>query len=136
MHTSLRKVQILCSTAIDFKGIRSREGLHVDNTHPNYKSYKGIPIHRVTPEFTINMQEFNQLIEGKNIWDYSSLKTLLENRPNHTQFFINLFNNQKTNPFSGKIIHSTYLPYATILFSTIYFHKLNIPSVCIPYPYV
>ena len=47
MHLSQIKVQILCSTAIDFKGIRSREGLHVDSSHPNYKSYKSIPIHRI-----------------------------------------------------------------------------------------
>lgn len=133
MHSSHRKVQILCSTAIDFKGIRSREGLHVNNNHPNYNSYNGIPIHRIIPEFTINMQEFNQLIEFNNLWDNSNFKNLLDNGPNHTKFFKNLLENRNTTPFSGKLIHSTYLPYATVLFSLIYSHQMNIPSVCTPF---
>jgi len=133
MHASDRKVQILCSTAIDFKGIRSRKGLHVENNHPNYSSYKGIPIHRIVPEFTIDMQEFNQLLKGNDVWDNSNYKSLLENGPNHTKFFLNLLKNRKTIIFTGKIIHSSYLPYAPILFSSIYSHHLNIPSVCTPF---
>ncbi|TFG14087.1 MAG: glycosyltransferase family 1 protein [Promethearchaeota archaeon] len=133
MHSSQLNVQILCSTAIDFKGIRSRDGLHTERSHPNYKSYKGIPIHRIIPEYTSNMQEFNLLLEGKNVWDGSNYKSLLENGPNHTKFFIDLLKNRKTTNFSCKIIHSSYLPYASILFGSIYSHQLDIPSVCTPF---
>ena len=72
-------------------------------------------------------------MEGNNVWKNSNFKSLLENGPNHTKFFNNLLKNRKTTAFSGKIIHSTYLPYATILFSLIYSHQLNIPSVCTPF---
>ncbi len=133
MHSSHLNVQILCSTAIDFKGIRSREGLHTDSSHPNYKSYKGIPIHRIIPEYTSNMQEFNQLLEGKNVWDGSNYKSLLKNGPNHTKFFIDLLKNRKTTNFYSKIIHSSDLPYASILFGSIFSHQLGIPSVCTPF---
>ncbi len=122
--------QILCSTSIDFKGIHDSTGLHIDPNHKFYSSYKNIPIHRIPPEYEINHNEFRYLLQKMNLhWD-SSYTAILENGPVHIQF---LLSQLKKPSYTAELIHSTYLPYATVILALIYAKILKVPSICTPF---
>jgi len=137
MQQNLKHAQIICSTSVDFKGLRSPNGSHVDISHPNYTTYKNLSVRRISPEFNYKEPEFLQLINGIDIPICSSVFQMLKNGPNHTRFFTYLIQEFSRNPHvKPKLIHSTYLPYATILFALIFSQKLQIPSVCTPFYHI
>jgi glycogen(starch) synthase len=130
MHHDSRKILVLCSSAVDYKAIHNPNGLKITPNHPNYTSYKRIPILRASPEYSYDFQVFQDLLFASSFPLDIPVEDLLKIGPNHTRFMLNNFNQ---NLWETKIIHSAYLPYATILFASLYSRKMHIPSVCTPF---
>lgn len=133
MHQVSRKTQVLCSTAIDYKGIRSPNGQLVKPTHPAYSSYKNIPILRVPSEYSVDLQDVHEILRISKFPNDFPYNKLLETGPNHTKYFLDVLQRKSWNI---KLIHSTYLPYATILFALFFSRKMDIPSVCTPFYHI
>ncbi|MBN2154985.1 MAG: glycosyltransferase family 4 protein [Candidatus Lokiarchaeota archaeon] len=124
---------IYCSTSIDFKGIRTPKGLHISSEHPNYYSYMKIPLKRLNPEYSTRSSTLKHIFNHLEIPYNPIFANLLKIGPNHSQFFSEIMNLNKKELKKHHIIHSTYLPYATILFAYIYSRILGVPSICTPF---
>ncbi len=136
MRSISKNIEILCSTSVDFKGLHSKDGYHIKPNNPYYFSYENIPITRISPEYHSNPQEFDHFAAGITFQLSESVEKILEQGPIHTKYFIKLLNKFKSQDLSYKLIHSSYLPYATVLYSLIYSKKVNIPSICTPFVHI
>jgi len=135
---------ILCSNAIDFKAFKSNKGLFIKPEDPNFKSYRGIKLHRIqiNHENYKNPIKFNSAInEIKNFCEKINLNLTMEMI---TEFFSNGpdFNNFIKKIMDGKVkliahlIHTTFLPYSPLLYSLIISKLYNIPSICTPFYHI
>lgn len=146
LATNLKKfhndnVDLWCSNSIDFKGLSSPDGRILNPNHENYYSYLGIPIKRFEIDYK-NLTDDKNLSEitketidlvnlvGLNL-SRETITKFLKNGPNLNHHIAKLIQNKSN--FSDDIIHSTYIPYANILYSLIIAQSLQKPSVCTPF---
>ncbi|MCP4761957.1 MAG: glycosyltransferase family 4 protein, partial [archaeon] len=135
---------IICSNSVDFKGLRSKDGLILDENNPHYYHYKKIPIQRVTPnyEYLENKEKFNYSVENLQSLarsvslslDNKVISGLLRNGLNLTSYFSDLVANRKN--LGIDVIHSTFLPYSSLLYSLILARYQKIPAVCTPFYHI
>ena len=146
LATNLKKihddnVNLLCSNSIDFKGLSSPDGRILKPNHENYNSYLGIPIRRFEIDYKNIKDEkiFSEIT--KEMIDLAELAELkirkeiiirfLKNGPNLNHHISKLIRNKLN--FTADIMHSTYIPYANIIYSLIIAKSLQKPSVCTPF---
>lgn len=137
-------VGVLCSNAIDFQGLKTEDGLLLQSNHPNFKIYNHIPIQRVKLEYIYLKSEVNFKNAVNQISLLCEKNNLDINSDTISLFLTNGFNinyliekiEKKEIVYNYDIIHSTFLPYSTILYSLL-ISKINlIPSVCTPFYHI
>ncbi|MBD3351363.1 MAG: glycosyltransferase [Candidatus Lokiarchaeota archaeon] len=137
-------IQVLCTNAVDFKGLKTEDGKFVSQDHPYYRKYRDIDITRfVSTTGVLN----NSTLYGK---EFIKLKVLCDScqlnmNDNTLHYFISqgpvLNDNfklilKKSENFKPDLIHATYLPYSVLLYSLILSKKLKIPCYCTPFYHI
>lgn len=137
-------VGVICSNAIDFQGLKNENGLIIQPNHPNYTIYNNIPVHRVQLDYTYLKSKENYDKAVIQCASYCEKNGLNINSDMISLFLSNGFNindlikkiENKEVPYNHNIIHSTFLPYSTILYSLIISKIENIPSVSTPFYHI
>ncbi|MBD3196913.1 MAG: glycosyltransferase [Candidatus Lokiarchaeota archaeon] len=127
-------VDVVTSNAIDFNGLRSKNGKCITPSEKYYDEVNNLKINRFRIDYMHSIEEKIDIIKKKKSFkslnlSEECLKKFIENGPYIKDLIPNFINNQK----EYDLIHTTFFPYFNLILTLIMGRNLNIPTVCTPF---
>ncbi|MHA2290014.1 MAG: glycosyltransferase family 4 protein, partial [Promethearchaeota archaeon] len=128
-------VDIITSTAIDFKGLREPNGKILKYGEKYYNQVNNLNITRFSIEYNVTLEDKLKFIKNNEFYrdlglSDECLKGYLRNGPYLENFLKEMIHFSK-NSFS--LIHTTFFPYFNTILTLILGKLANKPTVCTPF---